>query len=32
MQEKSWCGIILLGWLIHLWTILDAALFKGKRR
>lgn len=24
--------IILLGWIIHLWSILDAALFKGKRR
>ena len=24
--------IILLGWLIHLWSILDAAMFKGKRR
>lgn len=22
--------IILLGWIIHLWSILDAALFKGK--
>ena len=21
--------IILLGWIIHLWSILDAALFKG---
>jgi len=21
----------LLGWLIHLWSILDAALFKAKR-
>jgi TM2 domain-containing membrane protein YozV len=23
--------IVLLGWLIHLWSILDAALFKPKR-
>jgi TM2 domain-containing membrane protein YozV len=23
--------IILLGWIIHLWSILDAALFKGSR-
>ena len=23
--------VILLGWLIHLWSILDAAMFKGKR-
>lgn len=22
--------LILLGWLIHLWSILDAALFKAK--
>ncbi|CAA6678170.1 MULTISPECIES: hypothetical protein [unclassified Lentimonas] len=22
--------VILLGWIIHLWSILDAALFKGK--
>jgi TM2 domain-containing membrane protein YozV len=22
--------IILLGWIIHLWSILDAALFKAK--
>ena len=22
--------VIWLGWLIHLWSILDAALFKGK--
>ncbi|MGZ0654646.1 hypothetical protein ACWPKO_16480 [Coraliomargarita sp. W4R53] len=22
--------IIFLGWIIHLWSILDAALFKGK--
>ncbi len=22
---------ILLGWLIHLWSILDAALWKGPR-
>jgi TM2 domain-containing membrane protein YozV len=22
--------IFLLGWIIHLWSILDAALFKGK--
>ena len=21
--------IVLLGWLIHLWSILDAALYKG---
>ncbi len=21
--------MILLGWLIHLWSILDAAMFKG---
>lgn len=21
---------IMLGWIIHLWSILDAALFKGK--
>lgn len=24
--------IILLGWIVHLWSILDAALFKGRRR
>ena len=24
--------IVLLGWIIHLWSILDAALFKGKTR
>jgi TM2 domain-containing membrane protein YozV len=23
--------IVLLGWLVHLWSILDAALFKPKR-
>ncbi|MFC5436659.1 hypothetical protein ACFPME_08825 [Rhodanobacter umsongensis] len=23
--------IVMLGWLIHLWSILDAALFKPKR-
>lgn len=23
--------VILLGWIIHLWSILDAALFKGKK-
>ena len=23
---------ILLGWIIHLWSILDASLFKGKAR
>jgi TM2 domain-containing membrane protein YozV len=23
--------IVLLGWVIHLWSILDAALFKPKR-
>ena len=23
--------IFLLGWLIHLWSILDAALFKAKQ-
>ena len=23
--------LILLGWIVHLWSILDAALFKGKR-
>jgi TM2 domain-containing membrane protein YozV len=23
---------IALGWIIHLWSILDAALFKGKTR
>jgi TM2 domain-containing membrane protein YozV len=23
---------VLLGWIIHLWSILDAALFKGKGR
>jgi len=23
--------IVLLGWLIHLWSILDAALYKPKR-
>lgn len=23
--------IILLGWLIHLWSIIDAALWKGSR-
>jgi len=22
--------IILLGWIVHLWSILDAAMFKGK--
>ncbi len=22
--------IVLLGWLIHLWSIVDAAMFKGK--
>ena len=22
--------LVLLGWLIHLWSILDAALFKAK--
>lgn len=22
---------ILLGWIIHLWSILDAAMFKGKK-
>ncbi len=22
--------IVLLGWLIHLWSILDAAMFKSK--
>ncbi len=22
--------IFLLGWLIHLWSIIDAALFKGR--
>lgn len=22
--------IIMLGWIIHIWSILDAALFKGK--
>ena len=22
--------VILLGWIIHLWSILDAALYKGK--
>ena len=22
--------VFLLGWIIHLWSILDAALFKGK--
>ncbi|KRP36534.1 MAG: hypothetical protein ABS34_06965 [Opitutaceae bacterium BACL24 MAG-120322-bin51] len=22
--------VVLLGWIIHLWSILDAALFKGK--
>ena len=22
--------IVLLGWLIHLWSILDAALWKGR--
>jgi len=21
--------IVLLGWLIHLWSIIDAAMFKG---
>lgn len=24
--------LVLMGWIIHLWSILDAALFKGKRR
>lgn len=24
--------IILMGWLIHLWSIIDAALYKGKGR
>lgn len=23
--------VFLLGWIIHLWSILDAALFKGRR-
>ncbi len=23
--------IVLLGWLVHLWSILDAALFKPRR-
>lgn len=23
--------VILLGWIIHLWSIIDAALFKGKK-
>ena len=23
---------ILLGWIIHIWSIIDAALFKPKRR
>jgi TM2 domain-containing membrane protein YozV len=23
--------VILLGWIIHLWSILDAALFKPKK-
>ena len=23
--------IVLLGWLIHLWSILDAALYKPRR-
>lgn len=23
--------LILLGWLIHLWSVLDAALWKGPR-
>jgi TM2 domain-containing membrane protein YozV len=23
---------ILMGWIIHLWSILDAALYKPKRR
>lgn len=23
--------IILMGWAIHLWSVLDAALFKGKK-
>ncbi len=22
--------VVLLGWIIHLWSILDAALFKGR--
>ncbi len=22
--------IVLLGWLIHLWSIVDAAMFKGR--
>jgi hypothetical protein len=22
--------LILLGWLVHLWSIIDAALYKGK--
>ena len=24
--------LILLGWIIHLWSIVDAALFKGESR
>jgi TM2 domain-containing membrane protein YozV len=24
--------IFLLGWIIHIWSILDAALFKGPNR
>ena len=23
--------IFLLGWLVHLWSVLDAALWKGKK-
>jgi TM2 domain-containing membrane protein YozV len=23
--------VVLLGWLIHLWSIIDAAMFKGGR-
>lgn len=23
--------IVLLGWLVHLWSILDAALYKSRR-
>ena len=27
----DWLWLILLGWVIHLWSILDAALFKPSR-
>jgi TM2 domain-containing membrane protein YozV len=24
--------LVMLGWIVHLWSIIDAALWKGKRR